>query len=80
MKYALQANVAALNASAAAGPLSASRNAAIDGPTKTPRLSKVLDETFAAVSSSGERASNGMRAASAGRKMVPRIVVIVATT
>ena len=63
-----------------AGPPSASRNAAIDGPAKTPRLSNVLDETFAAVSSSGDRASSGISADSAGRKTVPSIVVIVATT
>ena len=80
MKYALHAKVSALNASAAAVPLKAIRKAAIAGPTNTPRLSNVLDETFAAVSSSGDRASSGISADSAGRKIVPRIVVIVATT
>ena len=64
---------------ASAGPLSASRKAAIAGPAKTPTLSNVLDETFAAVSSSGERASSGVSDASAGRKTVPSTVVQVAT-
>ena len=53
MKYALQANVRATNPKAAAGPPIASRKAAIAGPAKIPRLSNVLAETFAAVSSSG---------------------------
>ena len=36
------------------------------GPTQNPRLSSVLELTFAAVSSSGVRASTGRSAACAG--------------
>ena len=52
------------------GPLAASNSPPSAGPPKMPTLSIVLAATFAAVSSSGVRASDGMRAASAGRKAV----------
>jgi hypothetical protein len=48
----------------------ASSNPPIAGPRKMPTLSIVLAATFAAVSSSGVRASVGTRAASAGRNAV----------
>ena len=44
------------------------------GPRNVPTLSSVLDATFAAVSSDGERTSAGRSAACAGRKTVPEIV------
>ena len=59
--------------------LTESSSAAIAGPTNEPTLSNVLEETFAAVSSSGVRASVGRSADSAGRKTVPRIEVQTAS-
>ncbi len=57
-----------------------SSSAAIAGPTNEPTLSNVLDETLAAVSSSGVRASVGSSADSAGLKTVPMIDVQTAST
>ena len=48
-------------------PDAASNRPPIAGPPKMPTLSIVLATTFAAVSSSGVRASAGVSAASAGR-------------
>ena len=77
---ALHANVAATTPNTTAGPLTARRSAPSAGPANEPTLSSVLEETFAAVSSSGVRASEGRSAASAGRKTVPKTVVSVAST
>ena len=48
-----------------------SRTPASAGPTKKPRLSIVLATAFAAVSSPGVRAAEGVTAAMAGRNGVP---------
>ena len=56
----------------------ARRKAPSAGPANEPTLSIVLDETFAAVSSSGVRAIVGRSAASAGRNTVPAVVVRMA--
>ena len=48
-------------------PPAASSNAATDGPASAARLSPVVVATFAATSSSGDRASAGMSAARSGR-------------
>src|SRR4051812_11229632 len=77
---ALHANVPATTAKTRPGPPSASKSAPTDGPTKEPVLSSVLDETFAAVNSSGVRASTGSNDDSAGRYTVPSMVVAVAST
>ncbi len=52
----------------------ASKRPARAGPTKRPMLSSVLTTALAAVSSPGVRASEGVSAASAGRKGVPTII------
>src|SRR5438067_13919434 len=78
--HALHANVPATTAKTSPGPPSASKSAPTDGPTKEPVLSSVLDETFAAVNSSGVRASTGSSEDSAGRNTVPSTVVAVAST
>ena len=54
----------------APGPNAASSRPPIAGPAKMPMLSIALAETLAAVSSSGVRASEGTRAAWAGRNAV----------
>ena len=56
----------------------ASRSPASAGPTKRPMLSSVLTTAFAAVSSPGVRATDGVSAASAGRNGVPTIIAIPA--
>ena len=76
---ALHANVAATRPNTAEVVLTESSNAAIAGPTNEPTLSNVLEETFAAASSSGVRASVGSSADSAGRKTVPMIEVQTAS-
>ena len=50
----------------APGPLSARTMPPSAGPPRSPTLAIVLETTFAAVSSSGVRASDGRSAASAG--------------
>ena len=52
----------------------ASKRPARAGPAKRPTLSSVLTTALAAVSSPGVRASEGVSAASAGRKGVPTII------
>ena len=74
MNDALHAKAAAVTANTTAGPWMASRRAPSAGPTNEPTLSIVLEETFAAVSSSGDRAIDGSSAASAGRNTVPATV------
>ncbi len=76
MKIADQTKSAPLSANAAAGPLNASRIPAMAGPAKMPTLLMVLPTTFAAVSSSGESTSVGIRAAWAGA-YEPEIIVDV---
>ena len=78
-RNALQANVPAVTQKTVPGPPATSRAAPSAGPANSPTLSKVLDERFAAVSSSGERASVGSSAASAGRKTVANVVIRVAS-
>ncbi len=75
---ALQRKVSAVIVNTVAGPPIASSSAPSAGPTNEPMLSRVLDETFAAVSSSGDRARVGNIADSAGRKTVPTAVARVA--
>ena len=57
----------------APGPEAASSRPPIAGPPKIPMLSIALADTFAAVSSSGVRTSDGTRAACAGRNAVAAI-------
>ena len=66
-----QRNVPAAIANETPGPLTAMTTPPRAGPAKAPTLSIVLEATFAAVSSSGDRASEGKRAAWAGRNAVP---------
>ena len=61
-----QTNVRPLNANTTSGPVAASSRPPSAGPMKTPTLSTVLAATFAAVSSSGVRASVGRIARFAG--------------
>ena len=65
-----QRNVAAVTAKTTHVVETASSTPPIAGPAQKPRLSSVLELTFAAVSSSGVRASAGSSAACAGRKAV----------
>ena len=74
-----QRNVPAVTKNTTPASLAASNRPPSAGPTKLPRLSIVLRATFAAVSSSGVRASSGSAADSAGRNAVPRIEVIPAS-
>ena len=62
------------------GPVAASRMPPMAGPPKMPTLSIELAATFAAVSSSGVRASVGTRAACAGRNAVAAIPTAPAMT
>jgi hypothetical protein len=63
-------NVTALRANTALGLPTASTTPPRAGPRRAPRLSIVLDETLAATSSPGLRASTGSRAQWAGRNGV----------
>ena len=65
-----QSTVPAVTRNTSPGPLAARSRPPSAGPPKIPTLSIVLAATLAAVSSSGVRASEGIRAASAGRKAV----------
>jgi hypothetical protein len=57
------------------GFVAASRMPPSAGPTKVPMLSTVEEVTLAALSSSGVRARDGSKAACAGRKAVPTMLV-----
>jgi hypothetical protein len=65
-----QRNVAAVTTKTTQTFETASRIPPSAGPTQKPRLSSVLELTFAAVSSSGVRASEGSSAACAGSNAV----------
>src|SRR5512146_1231975 len=65
-----QRNVAEVRATATPAEERASTRPPIAGPAKLPTLSIVLEETFAAVSASGDSASDGSSAASAGRNII----------
>ena len=69
-----QRNDAPFAANTTSGLLTASSSPPSAGPRNVPTLSSVLDATFAAVSSDGERTSAGRSADCAGRKTVPAIV------
>ena len=66
-----QRKLSALTPNTSSGFVAASRMPPSAGPTKVPMLSTVEDVTFAALSSSGVRASDGSSAAWAGRNAVP---------
>jgi hypothetical protein len=72
-------NVAAVTRKTHPALVAASSNPPIAGPAKLPTLSIVLRVTFAAVSSSGLRASSGRSADSAGRNAVARIAATPAS-
>ena len=71
---------AALRAKTAEGVLSTRRIPPIAGPANMPTLDTVLPTRFAAVSSSGESTSNGMRAACAGVYELETTVDVTART
>jgi hypothetical protein len=64
-----QRKVAAVAAKTTPGLVAARSRPPSAGPAKLPTLSIADDETFDAVSSSGERASDGSSAACAGRNV-----------
>ena len=80
MSAADSRNVAALSSNTVGTSATTSRNAAIAGPTKKARLSRVLPTPLAAVSSRGSSTSDGMIAWEAGRRARPDSDDTVATT
>ena len=74
------ASMAAVIANTTSGPVAASSTPANAGPAKTAMLSTVLATAFAAVSSSGVRASAGVSAACAERNGVAVIAAATAST
>ena len=70
MRNAEHSSAAVVTTKTVPGPLATNRSPPRAGPPKMPMLSIELAATFAAVSSSGVRASEGISAAWAGRNGV----------